>query len=520
MPLPADPGQPWPPKSYAPFQEDANEAAAWYAGNPAELGALYGGTTSTARTSTGGRFSRFWSRRSANAADSRQRIHVPLAADVAATSADLLFGDDLELTVPEAHGETALPGAVATEDRLVDLAERLGLTNTLLEAAEIAAGIGGVYLRPGWDHDVADRPLLDVVHADAAVPEFRWGVLVAVTFWRVVSEDNSQVVRHLERHEPGVVFHGLFRGAKDKLGVRVDLADDASTAGYRDKVDPSTGAMALPDGIDGLAVRYVPNALPNRKHRQAMMPVGRSDCAGTESVMDALDETFTSWMRDIRLGQARLIVPDEFLKKAGRGRGATFDLDQEIFTPLDMDPAHTERAGISDVQFEIRFAEHAATAAAHIERVVQTAGYSPQTFGLEGGAGGGDMTATEVRAREGKTLRTRARKQRYWRPPVEAVLWNLLVIDRAEFGSGVELFRPRVEFSDMVGEDPHRTAETIDLLRRAQAASTLTLVQMRSPELEGDELDAEVARIQAEQGLSVIDPTGGLPSGPDDGGMV
>ena len=81
----------------------------------------------------------------------------------------------------------------------------------------------------GWDHDVADHPLLDVVHADAAVPEFRWGILTAVTFWRVVSEDNSQVVRHLERHEPGVIFHGLYRGSKDKLGVKVDMADDAST---------------------------------------------------------------------------------------------------------------------------------------------------------------------------------------------------------------------------------------------------------------------------------------------------
>lgn len=516
MPLPVDPGQPWPPQAYAPFQEDAREAAAWYAGNPAELGALYGGSTSTVRTSTGGRFSRFWSRRTASGADSRQRIHVPLASDIAATSADLLFGEDPALTVPEAHGDSPDPAAVACEERLEDLAARLGLTNTMLEAAEIAAGIGGVYLRPGWDHTVADHPLLDIVHADAAVPEFRWGMLTAVTFWRVVSEDNSQVVRHLERHEPGVILHGLYRGTKTKLGVKVDLADDASTAALRDRLD-ETGALRLPDGIDGLACRYVPNTLPNRKHRTA--PIGRSDCAGTESVMDALDETFTSWMRDVRLGQARLIVPDEFLKKAGRGKGSAFDLDQEIFTPLDMDPAHTERAGINDVQFAIRFEEHAATAEAHIERVVQAAGYSPQTFGLQRSAGSGDRTATEVRAAEAKTTRTAARKRRYFEPALEAVLWNLLVIDRAEFTPGLEPFRPRVDLADTADSDEHRTAETIDLLRRAQAASTLTLVAMRSPELEGDELDAEVSRIQAEQGLMVVDPTGGLPPALEDGDL-
>lgn len=516
MPLPENSAQPWPPKAYQPHQADAQEAAAWYSGDPAALGNLYGGPASTGRTSTGGRFSRFWSRRPDNAGDSRQRIHVPLAADVAATSADLLFGEDPELTIPEAHGDSPDPGAVACEDRLNQLAELLGLTNTLLEGAEVAAGIGGVYLRPGWDHDVADHPLLDIVHADAAVPEFRWGTLVAVTFWRVVSETSSEVLRHLERHEPGVILHGLYRGSKDKLGVRVDMADDPSTGRLRTVLDDD-GAIVLPPEIDGLAVRYVPNVIPNRKHRTA--PVGRSDCAGTESMMDALDETFTSWMRDVRLGQARLIVPDDFLKKAGRGRGASFDLDQEIFTPLDIDPGHADRAGISDVQFQIRCDEHAATAAAHIERVVQTAGYSPQTFGLRQGAGGGaDRTATEVRAAEGKTLRTRARKQRYWQPALEAVLWNLLVIDRAEFTPGLALYRPRVELSDNAGDDPHRTAETIDLLRRAQAASTVTLVGMRSPELEGEELDGEVARIQAESGLMVADPTGGLPAAEDDGG--
>jgi hypothetical protein len=263
----------------------------------------------------------------------------------------------------------------------------------------------------------------------------------------------------------------------------------------------------LPDGIDGILPRYVPNVLPNRKRRG--QPVGRADTAGTESLMDGLDETMTSWMRDIRLGKGRVIVPHEFLERnGGRGGGASFDLDAEVFAPLDIDPASTEKAGITQVQFEIRTQQHADTCADLFDRIVRGAGYSPQTFGLEGT--GGMRTATEVEADDSRTQRTSGRKRRYWAPALADVIEMILVIDRAEFGGKADPMRPRIEFAEPV-ESPRQVAETVDLLRRAQAASTETLVRMTQPGLEGDALKAEVARILDENALTVPDPTGGLP---------
>ena len=37
-----------------------------------------------------------------------------------------------------------------------------------------------------------DRPFLSTVNADKAIPTFRWGRLVAVTFWTVVARNGSQ----------------------------------------------------------------------------------------------------------------------------------------------------------------------------------------------------------------------------------------------------------------------------------------------------------------------------------------
>lgn len=495
MPLPTDSKQPWPPPSWRPFQADIAEAAVWYAGDVDALQKHYqpkGGDERPSRR-------RFWGRTNTTSPNPR-RVHVPAAADIAATSADLLFGEPPSITIPEAHETSATSGAKEAEDRLQSIAGQIGLANTLLEGAEVAAGLGGVYLRPVWDREQFDHPLLTVVHADAAVPEFQWGQLKAVTFWREVHRDGNTVWRHLERHEPGVILHGLYVGDVDQLGVQRSLDGHPSTRGLEDVV-------TLPGGIKGLVVRYVPNVLPNRKRRS--QPVGRGDTMGTETLMDALDATYTSWMRDIDLGKARIVVPGDWLERTGRGQGATFDVDREVFVGLPgVDPANDKSPPLSPVEFKIRTQEHAETAVALWERIISSSGYSAQSFGMAGE--GGQVTATEVRAREGKSLRTRGRKERYWTPALEDEGEILLVIDREVFGNRHEVFRPKVTFADGIVDDPRQTAETVDLLHRAQAASIRTRVRMVQPELEGDELEAEVQSILDEEGLAVPDPTGGF----------
>jgi len=132
-----------------------------------------------------------------------------------------------------------------------------GTHSALLEAAFYAAGLGGVYLRLVWDKDVADHVMLDIVDADRAVPDFRWGHMVGVTFWDklAVPEGTSEqaVWRHLERHEPGRILHGLYKGTADKLGSMQPLEDHADTAAYAALVDAEGG---IGTGVKGLTAAY------------------------------------------------------------------------------------------------------------------------------------------------------------------------------------------------------------------------------------------------------------------------
>lgn len=505
MPLPDDTSAVWPPVAAAKQLADVAEWDAWYSGDPDKLSAVYGSNGANVRAAQRKRW--FWTRRQQQETrDARHQVHLPAAADIASTSADLLFGGTPKLIIPEAHEEKADSDAKAAETRLQKLIEAEMIDATLLEAADAASGLGGVFLRPGWNPKVADYPLLDVVHPDFALPEFTGRHLRAVTFWREVAIDGNTVWRHLERHEPGVVLHGLYIGTRTHLGLKVDLKQHPETAEL--DVDDD-GRLPVPAGITGLMVRYIPNA-PNRKRRNSRQ--GAADTAGALSLMDGLDETYSSWLRDIRLGKMRVIVDQAVLKRSGRGEGATFDEDQEIFVPVDMGPVSMEKGAhpIEVAEFVIRTKEHAETASAMFEAIARSAGYSPQTFGLQGD--GSDQTATEVDARENRSLRTTSRKRRYWGREVEEAAYNLLVIDREIFGNGsLTPMRPRLEWPEPGGDDLAERADTLSKIEMARAASTETKVRLLNPEWEREQVAAEVTRIHAEQGLAVPDPTGGLP---------
>lgn len=515
MPLPTDPDAPWPPKHWEGPAAEIAVAACWYEGDPQALGKLYGsdqGARSPSEKVRGGLVTRvrelFWGR----PADTGQsvRMHIPAASDVATTSAALLFGEEPTLTVMEAHTERAeLPDgtiapptpeqaeAIKTENRLAELVELDGISATLINAAEFSSGLGSVYLRPTWDREVADHPMLTIVNADHAVPEYRYGRLQAVTFWTVVYRNHSsEVWRHLERYERGRILHGLYVGTERALGRQVNL-----------RAHPVTEALIGPDGVndDGelilpkplendLAVRDVPNATSRKR-----VPWGRSDTAGLESEMSALDEAWSSWMRDIRLGKARVVVPDEFLTMTGRGGGARFDVDQEIFSPINMDPSTRDKAGIELIQPEIRHESHRTTTIELFKLIGRSAGYNPQSFGMDGE--GGSATATEVRSDEGLSLRTTGRKQRPWQRAVGDVGYQLLVIDREIFKSDVTPMRPQVTFVDPTEADIRERASTLNLINLAQAASVEERVRILHPEWDEPKVKGEADAIRRDYGL-------------------
>lgn len=496
MPLPS--GGAWPPPALETTLAKQAEWAAWYSGDPDALATTYGGQTTGGNDTTGffaserggfrARVGRtlerwFWGTRPTGA-QPRTKLHVPLASDIAVTGANLLFGEMVAITSEHA----------ATQQRIEQLVEDGGLHPTLLEAAELGCALGGVYLRVCWDKEAhPDGPWLSPVHADAAVPDFRWGRLSAVTFWRIIADNGQTVIRHLERHEPGLILHGLYEGSIDELGHPIPLTEAPETEGLAGEVNADG---AIETGIDMLTAAYIPNMRPNRIWRSnpAAAYLGRSDLQGIEPMLDRLDAVYSSWMRDIDLGKGRLIVAKSMLENQGRGQGATFDLDREVYEALNM----LDEGGspVTLAQFAIRVDEHQRTAADFTAQAVRGAGYSLQSFGETGDVA---MTATETKARKERSYETRGRKIGYWKMGLGDALTALLAIDARWFNSGVQPDRPSLEWPDGVAVDPKALAETINLLAQADAASTEIKVRLFHQDWDDPQVEEEVARIEDAQ---------------------
>jgi A118 family predicted phage portal protein len=487
VPLPEN-DTPWPPKQYAEQLADMAIEDAWYSGDRKKLAKVYGAPDH--RRTADGRAWRFWER--PKPIDKRDgRLHVPLAEDIAATSAALLYSEPPTLTFENTQ----------TQKRWEEIAEEGGLHNVLREAAEVTSALGGGVLRATWNLDLAARPLVTAAHADGVLPDVSYGILTGVTLWREVQSDGAIVLRHLERHERGRILHALYQGTPTNLGSRIPLSEAPELEPIADSLDPDGPGDTITTGIDTLTAVYVPNIRPNRKWRGSML--GRSDWQsdGVRDLFMSLDETYTSWMRDIRLAKSRIIAPNGFLASLGPGEGAFFDDDREVWHGINASPTSGE--GLTLNQFAIRVAEHEQTWAALTRQAVQAAGYSAQSFGLGDSTA---VTATEVVARERKSMITRDQKAGYQKPALADLAYAVLQLDRALGLSTVTPERPQIKFGDSVSEDPKATAETIELYARAQAISTETKVRMRDPELDDTAVREEVERILKETGQLVADP--------------
>ena len=520
MVLPTE-DQTWPPSIWDPVAHAQRLWSAWFAGSADQLGWAYynlGANSTTGRAffrTTGelsipqprpgqyrggllGSVDRYFWGQATPPGEKRSKIHVPVAGDISSMSADLLFAKRPRFDTLTAGGNQGSQDWC--ENRFDD-----DLHASLLEAAELCSALGGVYLRSVYDTEISDKPWLDLVHADAAVPEFRHGKLTAVTFWRVLDDDGDDVVRHLEQHDltNNVIFHGLYQGDQYMLGDPIPVAGYPELEPVIAQLD-SSNAIALPDmPPDASSVTYVPNMRPNRIWRDIHngAPLGRSDYAGIEGIMDSLDETYSAWIREIRLAKARLIVPHQYLDNIGPGKGAVFEPDREVMVPMDL-LSSSDTPQITANQFEIRWQQYQNTIAQALEAAVRGAGYSPQTFGDAPTAA---MTATEIENRERRTLLTRAKKLNYWRPALSDALYSLMCLEVSVFKRReITPVRPDITFPDAVLPSASELAQTAVALNNADAVSRQTLVAMVHPDWTPEQVDEEVQRMRDEAGFDIL----------------
>lgn len=433
----------------------------------------------------------FWKRQG------KVKLHVPVAADIAATSANLLFGEEPRFTIYDASlGDTEDD----SQPRLDEIIAVNGLNQQLHEAAESAAAAGDVFLKCRYDKNNADMPIIEVVKGTDALPEYRLGQLMCIHFFTILKVDRKtgNVWRVYERYERGLITTMIYKGDTSSLGV--EEAQLLADLGIEPEVKPP---------VEMMLAAHIVNMKPSRTWETN--DKGRSDFEGMRDVLDSLDEIYTSWMRDIRLAKSRLIVPAEFLRRNPSdmftdGR-YTYDFDEDVETLVALDiGGDGAEMKITPSQFAIRSTEHAESFEKTLRVIISMAGYSPQTFGLD--IEGNAQSGTARKIMEKKSLATNSKKQAYWVMPLQEFMTAVLHLDKALYGNAAlhDDDSVRVELHDPVVIDPTDFATTVNLLHDAHAASTETLIKMLHPDWTKARVDEEKSAIFTEYGVDSPEP--------------
>lgn len=504
MPIP-DQNTPWLPAPWDYAYKAFAENDAWYTGDTEALAKMYGNTEKTRSTHVrngqpmqgglvGAASRMFWGR-PVPANENRARLHVPAAADLATLASDLVFAEPPEVRL-ESPGETKLRRDGKAQTRLDLIANGDEAHATFNQMGELKSALGAVALVTRWDTEVADHVWLEPSAADVIIPTFRMGRLVECTMWSEYVK-GSVYYRHLEHHAVGMIEHALFAGSADNLGRRVPLAEIPETETYAAIVDADSRILTNIDRLTAVYNKNMPTAAWRKKG--VLASTGRSDFAQLHSLFDWLDETFSSWMRDLRLGAGKILVPDAALDYGIVGQGASFDSGREIFAGLNM-PGEPGKIAFDKVQFNIRVEEHEKTAFGIYREILRKAGFSESAWGDY--AGERQQTATEVDAKDKASERTRDKKILQERVAIGRAASVALEIDGLVFpGKGGGRFdQPTVIFPDVSQEDPEKLARTLTLLDTAAAVSLEQKVRRANPDWEDDAIDEEVAKIRAERG--------------------
>ena len=472
----------WPPMDLERYK--MKEHSTWYSGEAELLANFYfdNDLQNYLMLNYGTRNSnKFWARQIKNQSDFF--IHVPVANDISETSSAFLFGES-----PIIRFGSDSEGMKDNQKQLDDMLTKSGFFKKIIEGAEVASAIGGVYMKVAWDSELSEWPIPVIAQCEQAFPEFRFGKLVRVTLVYEVSNDGSTVYRLAETISKGKIENVLYKGSADNLGSKCSLGECDATKGMKQSVDTA----------DVMTCVYIPNLLPNKLDRQS--PMGRSDYQGQETLMDALDEVFSAWMVDVQIARGKLHVPSGYVKELEGGK-KKYNIDTMMYEELDVDPTSMTDP-IKATQFEIRSQQFEQTCLNLLDRIITSAGYSPQSFGLN--IAGRAESGTALNVRERKSFATTNKKQSYWEDGLKDFIKAMCTIKQAFLGGSFTCeLDVNIAFSDGISNNLSEVSNSVKTLSDAKAISTDTKVRMVHPEWTDEQVEQEVERILNDESVGM-----------------
>lgn len=446
---------------------------AWFSGDQEELAHIYKGKDKHY----------FWARVGNKPMPA---YHLPLPAAISQLASDYLFGEETKFLI-KGDGDAAAQAQQIALNNMLDFAN---IDSLLTESGEIASASGGIIFKVIVDGELSNRPIIVLVKPDDAIVTFKHGIVTNIRYThkleKLVGDRYLWLIEDYNNRGEivSMIHEGTANGNMTK--ERPELLE-------RYEIEP-----VFVTGYSGVASVYIPNRRPNRKFLASGF--GASDYQGVRQMFDSLDETYTSWINDIRLAKGRLHIPETFIDYDEKGNSA-FDMDNDIYRKLSgaaaMGDNGSEKFAIT--QFAIRSDEFYKACIFIVQQIITTIGYSTQSFGITSET---SQTATESNNRERKSYLTTSKKRRHFERGLKQLVDIMRATANEHFAAGFDESLPvTIDFGDAVESDVSQLATVIDMLFRAQSASIETRVRYFNPQWTDEEVMKEVDKIREENGL-------------------
>lgn len=483
----------FPPQEWEFWYQKYEEWGAWYSGSPQQLLDFYKQKIPDTYYRTN---ELFWA--GADIETFASAVNCPLSGDIAQTSSNLLFSEMPLIT----YDKTSKSG-----QRIDGFIKDNNVFSLFQEGAEISAALSGCFLKLDIDNSISNYPILSIINPKQAFPTFAYNRLKEICFYSEIRREqgNTVIYRLFEnrKNENGnlIIEFKLYKGTSEKIGNEISIETFDETADCKDKVL---------NNMIGLGVVYVPNMRPNKIIPSSYL--GINDFSGCISLLDMLDMEWSSMARDIYIGLGQIFVDEELLSRdqnlytaEGKSYLNNFSKFQKTFIKLDFSKKNMSGDNskpIESIQFDMRIQEHLQAIEGLIVEIIGRCGYSPNTFGYNI-SGAGKDSGTALKIKERKSFFTRGKKENYWVNAIYALLLQVQYIDNS---SGLLLYDKdediNINLEDSILVDVKEQSETIRNLEQARAISTYIKVKMQYPSWEEEEVNAEVKRIQDENGLT------------------
>jgi hypothetical protein len=344
-----------------------------------------------------------------------------------------------------------------------------------------AACDGRIGIRVIYDPDISETPLMTLVPEDQIVWDKRHGAfyaggMVVIESRPQTKDKDKDTYRLLEEHTKGLVTRHLYKGTRSELGKEVPLSACPEFADYEPEWET---------GID------TPTLIPWEN-----VPGGESDLFGLGPIFNALNEAET-----LLLDRGRKSVPRVFVDKSLVDATGRTQIDGFIVTGGSrMRPVmgSTTNDLINTVDVKLQYQEHVEWINHLTQLMVETAGYAPATWGIQG------ETASVQRAVSGyamklaqlRTLLSRSQKEHMAMQALGVSTAVAMALIRGE--EKVTTLLPTIALGDGLPSDPLDGAQEVLYLAQAGAASTQTKVEIVHPTWSPEEIQTEIDAITDE----------------------